>query len=119
MSFVTTLPEELTAAAGQLEAIGSAVSAANVTAAAPIAGVIPAAADDVSAVTAAGFAAYGQLYQAISAEARAIHEQFVNALGLSAKSYQAAEAANATNSGLNNMNTGGLGNTGANNAGFA
>lgn len=69
MSFVITLPELLMAAVGRLEAIGSAVSTANVTAALPITGVIPAAADEVSMVTAASFAAYGQLYQAISAEA--------------------------------------------------
>ncbi|POX69525.1 hypothetical protein C3471_26590, partial [Mycobacterium kansasii] len=99
MSFVITLPEMLMAAVGRLEAIGSAVSTANVTAALPIAGVIPAAADEVSMVTAASFTAYGQLYQAISAEAHLIHEQFVKALGLSANSYAATEAANATHAG--------------------
>jgi hypothetical protein len=81
MSFVVTLPDLLSAASGRLQVIGSAVSAANVTAAFPITGVIPAAADEVSAVTAAAFSGYGQLYQAISAEAGAIHEEFVHALG--------------------------------------
>lgn len=99
MSFVITLPELLMAAVGRLEAIGSTVSAANVTAALPITGVIPAAADEVSMVTAASFAAYGQLYQAISAEAQLIHEQFVKALGLSGNWYAATEAANATHAG--------------------
>lgn len=95
MSFLTTLPDLLLAAAGQLQSIGSAVTAANSTAAFPITGVVPAAADEVSAVTAATFAAYGQQYQAISAQASMIHEQFVSALGESADSYAATEAANA------------------------
>jgi PE family len=96
MSFLTTQPDLLLAAAGQLEAIGSAVTAANSMASFAITGVIPAAADEVSAVTAAAFAGYGQQYQAISAEASMIHEQFVRALGLSADSYADTEAANAT-----------------------
>ncbi|OBH84902.1 hypothetical protein A5681_18315 [Mycobacterium scrofulaceum] len=96
MSFLTTLPDLLLAAAGQLQSIGSAVTAANSTAAFSITGVVPAAADEVSVVTAATFAGYGQQYQAISAEASMIHEQFVSALGLSADSYAATEAANAT-----------------------
>ncbi|OBH24247.1 hypothetical protein A5692_05470 [Mycobacterium sp. E342] len=96
MSFLTTVPELLQAAAGQLQAIGSALTAANSAAAFPITGVVPAAADEVSAMTAAAFAGYGQQYQAISAEASMIHEQFVKALGLSADSYSATEAANAT-----------------------
>ncbi len=96
MSFVTTVPELLLAAAGQLQAIGSAVSAANGIAAFPTTGVIPAAADEVSAMTAARFSAYGQQYQAISAEASMIHERFVDSLRLGADSYATTEAANAT-----------------------
>ncbi|OBI83908.1 hypothetical protein A9X00_04390, partial [Mycobacterium sp. 1245805.9] len=99
MSFVVTVPELLEAAAGRLHVIGSAVSAANVTAAFPITGVIPAASDEVSAATAAAFAGYGQLYQAISAEAALIHEEFVHALGLGANAYAATEAANAGQAG--------------------
>ena len=95
MSYVTTLPEVMTAAAGRLQVIGMAVSAANSSAAFPITGVVPAAADEVSALTAGRFAAYGQMYQTISAEAAAIHERFVGTLGRSADSYAAAEAANA------------------------
>jgi hypothetical protein len=95
MSFVTTQPEVLGAAAGTLQGIGSAMAAGNATAAAPTTGVIPAAADEVSALTAAQFAAHAQLYQAVSAQATAIHEMFVNTLGLSAGSYASAEAANA------------------------
>ena len=95
MSFVSTQPEALTAAAGTLQGIGSSMSAQNAAAAAPTTGVIPAAADAVSAVTAAQFAAHAQMYQAVSAEAAAIHEMFVNTLATSGGSYAATEAANA------------------------
>ena len=95
MSFVTTQPEMLAFAAGGLQSIGSAMAAGNMAAAAPISGVVPAAADEVSALTAAQFAAHAQMYQAIGAQATAIHELFVNTLGTSAGSYAATEVANA------------------------
>jgi hypothetical protein len=95
MSFVTTQPEALTTAAGTLQGIGAGMAAQNVAVAAPTTGVVPAAADEVSALTAAQFAAHAQMYQAISAQAAAIHEMFVNTLGVSAGSYAATEAANA------------------------
>jgi hypothetical protein len=95
MSFVTTEPELLTAAAGNLQGIGSSMTAGNAAAAAPTTGVVPAAADEVSALTAAQFAAHAELYQAVSAQAAAIHEMFVTTLGVSAGSYAATEAANA------------------------
>lgn len=95
MSFVTTQPEALSTAAGSLQGIGAAVSAQNEAAAGPTTAVIPAAADEVSALTAAQFGMHGQLYQAVSAQAAAIHEMFVNTLGVSAGSYAATEAANA------------------------
>ncbi len=95
MSFVTTQPEMLASTAGELQSIGSAVADGNTAAAAPTTGVVPAAADEVSALTAAQFAAHAQLYQAISAQATTIHELFVTTLGTSAGSYAATEAANA------------------------
>ena len=95
MSFVTTRPETLSTAAGNLASIGSALTARNAAAAAPTTGVIPAAADEVSAVTAAQFAMHAQMYQAVSAQAAAIHDQFVAMLGSSAASYAATEGANA------------------------
>jgi hypothetical protein len=99
MSYVTTRPEMLSAAAGNLQDIGSAVSAGNAAAAAPTTGVLPAAADEVSALTAAQFAAQAQMYQVFSAQAAAIHEQFVATLATSAGSYLATEAANAAAAG--------------------
>jgi PE family len=92
--FVTTHPEMLSAAAGQLHGIGSAMAAQNAAAAGPTSGVVPAAADEVSTLTAAQFAAHAGHYQAIAAQATAIHEMFVNTLGTSAASYAATEAAN-------------------------
>jgi hypothetical protein len=95
MSFVSTQPEALTAAAGTLQGIGSSMSAQNAAASAPTTAVVPAAADEVSALTAAHFATHAQMYQAVSAQAAAIHETFVNTLATSAGSYAATEAANA------------------------
>ena len=71
MSFVSTQPEALTAAASTLQGLGSA----------------------------AQFAAHAQMYQAVSAQAAAIHEAFVNTLGISSASYAATEAANAAAAG--------------------
>ena len=99
MSFVTTQPQMLSAAAGDLHSVGSLVSAANTAAASPTTGVIPAAADEVSGLTAAQFAAHAQIYQAFSAQAAAIHDQFVATLQTSAASYLATEAANAAAAG--------------------
>ena len=95
MSFVTTQPEALTATAANLAGIGTTMSAQNSAAAAPTTGVVPAAADEVSALTATQFSVHAQMYQAISAQAEAIHQLFVSTLGTSATSYAAAEAANA------------------------
>jgi hypothetical protein len=95
MSFVTTFPAMLASASGELQSIGAVVAAGNTAAAAPTTGVVPAAADEVSALTAAHFAAQGVLYQQLSTQAAAIHELFVSTLATSAGSYAAAEAANA------------------------
>jgi PE family len=95
MTFVITQPEMLTSAAGQLQGVGSAITAGNAAAAAPTTGVVPAAADEVSALTATQFGAHAAMYQAVSAQAAAVHEMFVHILGVSAGSYAATEAANA------------------------
>jgi len=94
MSFVTTQPEALADTAGRLQTLGSAMAAESAAVASPTTGVIPAAADDVSALQAAIFRAYGSLYQSINAQAMTIHELFVHTLGASAGSYAATESAN-------------------------
>ena len=95
MSFVTTQPEMLAAAAGVMQRIGAQLSAGNAAAATATTGLLPAAADPVSAATAARFAACAQHYQAIGAQAAAINERFVATLRSNARSYAATEAANA------------------------
>jgi hypothetical protein len=99
MSYVTTQPEMLSAEAGDLQGIGSAVSARNAAAAGPATGVVPAVADEMPALTVAQFAAHAQIYQNFSAGAAAIHEQFVATLATSAGSYLAIKAANAAAAG--------------------
>ena len=95
MSFVIAAPEFVAAAASDLAAIGSTVSAAHMAAAPPTVAVIPAAADEVSASIAHVFSVHAQDYQVLAAQAAAFHEQFVQHLTASAGSYASAEAANA------------------------
>jgi PE family protein/PPE family protein len=119
MSFLTTQPAELVAAASTLQTIGNAMAAENAIAAAPTVDVVPAAADEVSALQATQFAAYGKLYQSVSAQATAIHQMLVNTLRTNSGSYGETEAANQTAtsstslSGLLGSLTGGSGATAA------
>jgi PE family protein len=94
MSFVTTQPEMMSAAAGNLQGIGAGIATQNAAAADPTTAVVPAAADEVSALTATQFATHAQLYQTVSAQAATVHDMFVSTLGVSAGSYAATEAAN-------------------------
>ncbi|MCV7124665.1 PE family protein [Mycobacterium lacus] len=93
--FVNAQPEMLAAAAGVLQSIGTSTASNNAAAAATTTGVVPPAADEVSLLLAAQFGAHGAMYQAVSAKAAAIHDQFVVTLATSASSYAATEAANA------------------------
>ncbi|OBI27088.1 PE family protein [Mycolicibacter sinensis] len=108
MSFVTTHPEAMAATASNLQAIGSAMTAQNAAAATPTTSIAPAGADEVSILQATQFAAYGQLYQQISAQAAAIQEMFVNTLRTSGDSYGYTETANSAAAGLGTA-TAGLG----------
>jgi hypothetical protein len=95
MSFVIARPEALASAAGQLNGAGSALAAQNVAAAAATTGLAPAAADEVSALTATQFSAHAAMFQAAGAQAMAVHELLIATLCASAGSYAATEAANA------------------------
>jgi hypothetical protein len=95
MSIVIAQPEILGAAAGELQSINSTLQAGTAAAAVPTTGIVPAAADLVSLLTAAQFAAHARQYQAISAQAAVVREQLATTLGISAGSYAATEAANA------------------------
>jgi hypothetical protein len=118
MSFVTTQPEALTAAASALHTLGTSMAAQNTAAAPPTTGIAPAAADPVSALQAAQFSAYGTWYQQVSAQATAIHQMLVNTLGTSAGSYGETEAANQTATGSTSLSglLGGLTGSGASSA---
>jgi len=71
------------------------MAAQNAGAAGPTTGVMPAAADEVSALTATQFAMHAAMYQALSAQAAAVHDMFVSTLSASAVSYAVTEAAGA------------------------
>jgi bifunctional ADP-heptose synthase (sugar kinase/adenylyltransferase) len=94
MSYTTIQPDMLAAAASDWSFIGSAIGADS-AAAGPMTAVVPAAGDEVSALTAAQFAAHAVFYQAVSAQAAAAHSMLVSTLSTSAASYAATEAANA------------------------
>src|ERR1700753_900269 len=83
MSFVSIVPEMLSAAAGNLQSIGSAGNARNAAAPAPPTGLVPAAAPEVSAWPAMQFVPHAQMYQTVSAQATAMHQMFVSVLAAS------------------------------------
>ena len=95
MSFVNVDPEALAGAASQLGAIGASMDAQNAASAGPTSGIVPAAADEVSALIAVQFAAHAHMFRSVSAQAAAVHEMLVNTLAASANSYAMTEAANA------------------------
>ncbi|OBI42283.1 PE family protein [Mycobacterium kyorinense] len=81
---MTTQPESLSAAVKQLRDTGVAMAAQNAAVAIPTSAVHPAGSDAVSAVAAAQFALHGEMYQAVSAQAKAIHEVFTSILAQAA-----------------------------------
>jgi hypothetical protein len=91
MPYVITTPETLTAAAAHLAAIDSSLREAHQSAVAPTVGLVPAAADEVSASIAHLFSQYGGGFQALAGKATAFHEQFVHNLKASAASYTSVE----------------------------
>jgi triacylglycerol lipase len=96
MSFVVAGPEVFASAAADLAGIGSSLSAANAAAVAPTTAVVAAAGDEVSAAITSVFSRHAQQFQALSAQAAAFHDQFVQTLNSSAWSYTSTEAANAS-----------------------
>jgi PE family len=93
MSYVIAAPESLGAAASNVAAIGSTIGAANAAASTSTTGVMAAAGDEVSAAIASLFSADGQDFQAMSAQAAAFHNQFVQTLSGAGGAYASAEAA--------------------------
>ena len=92
MTYVLTEPQTLTSVATDIEELGSTLTAANAAAASPIAGLAPAAADEVSDAIAKLFAAYGRQYQAVATRAAAFHTEFTETVAAAGSAYAAAEA---------------------------
>jgi triacylglycerol lipase len=86
----------MSAAATNVASIGSLVETADQGVAGATTAVLAAAEDEVSAAIAALFSAHGQGYQALSAQAAAFHQGFVQALTNASGAYAAAEAASAS-----------------------
>jgi len=96
VSYITVVPDVIASAATDLTSIGSTVGAADAAAAASTTQVLAAGADEVSTAIAALFGAQARGYQAVSAQAAAFHQQFVQAMRAGGNAYAAAEAANAS-----------------------
>lgn len=92
MSFLIAAPEFIDAAAADLANLGSMIGSANNAVAAATMGILPAAADEVSAEIAALFSSHAVGYQQLSAQAAAFHELFVQNLAAGTGAYAAAEA---------------------------
>ncbi|GAB3032039.1 PE family protein [Mycobacterium bourgelatii] len=94
MSFVSVVPELVAQAARELDCLGSTLSAANSAAAAATTGIVPPAADEVSAAIASLLNSQAHEYQSLSARVAAFHSEFVNLLNAGVSSYINTEAGN-------------------------
>jgi hypothetical protein len=92
MTSLITQPQIMATAAADASAIGSALNEAKAAAAGPTTGRVAAAEDEVSAVAAQFFGAYGQEYQALLHQAAAFHDRFVATLADAGNAYAQAEA---------------------------
>ena len=93
MTNVLAQPQAMAAAAADVAGIGSAINEANAAAAGPTTGVLGAAADEVSASTAALFSSYAREYQALIKQAGAFHDEFARLLAGAASAYTEMEVA--------------------------
>ena len=100
MTSLITQPQLLATAAEDASAIGSAITQAEAAAAGPTTGLVAAAEDEVSAITAQVFGGYGQEYQALLHQAAAFHDQFVARLTAAGNTYRQTEAEIASTLGM-------------------
>ena len=91
MTTLITEPQLLATAAADASAIGSAMNEAKAAAAGPTTGLVAAAQDEVSTITAQLFGAYGREYQALLQQAAAFHNEFVATLGAAGNAYSLTE----------------------------
>ncbi|SOJ53936.1 putative bifunctional chitinase/lysozyme [Mycobacterium simulans] len=96
MAYVVAVPEVLASAAADLEGIGRALRAVSAVTVASTTGLMPAAADEVSASIAALFGRFGQEYQSVNAQVAAFQARIVQTLTGNSQSYATAEATNAS-----------------------
>lgn len=92
MSLVV-VPEWVQAAAQDLAGVNGSLSEVSQSLAGFTTNIAPAATDEVSGAVAALFAEFGEEYQAVSAQARAFHAEFVRVLNASVGAYLGTEAA--------------------------
>ncbi|OBI11699.1 hypothetical protein A5712_09280 [Mycobacterium sp. E2327] len=92
MTSLIAHPQIMATAAADASAIGSAINEAMAAAAASTTSLAAAAQDEVSAIAARFFGAYGLEYQALLRRATAFHDQFVAALSAAGNAYAQAEA---------------------------
>jgi hypothetical protein len=85
-------PEAMAAAAADAEHIGAVISAARAAAAGQTTGLLAADEDEVSAIAAALFGAYGQECQALLQQAAQFNQRFAAALAAAGNAYAQAEA---------------------------
>ena len=95
MSLLVVAPEFMESAAADLEGIRSALKAAHTAAAAQTSQLAAAGADEISTAIAALFGNHAQEFQALSTQASAFHQSFVQALSSASASYVATELASA------------------------
>ncbi|AYE93766.1 PE family protein [Mycobacterium paragordonae] len=95
MSYLTTQPQLMSAAAENLAGIRTALAEASAAAAGPTTGLAAAAADEISAAAAQLFGTFGQEYQQVIGQAAAFHAEFNRALTAAGLTYAEAEIANA------------------------
>lgn len=104
MSLLSVAPDMVSAASGNLQNLASALRSANAAAAAQTTAVVAPAADEVSAAITALFGSHAQEFQAVSAQAAAFHDAFVNGLNGGAAQYVSTELANAQQTLVNAVN---------------
>jgi hypothetical protein len=104
MSFVSVVPDAVTAASENLAGIGSSLRAAHAAAAAQTTAIAAPAADEVSAAIASFFGTSGREFQALGAQAAAFHDNFVSTLNAGIGQYVSAEVANVQQTLMNAVN---------------
>ncbi|MCV7099576.1 PE-PPE domain-containing protein [Mycobacterium palustre] len=100
MTSLITQPQILATAAQDASALRSVIEEARTAAAGPTTSLAAAAEDEVSAITAQFFGAFGQEYQALLQQATAFHNEFAATLAAAGNAYAQAEVQIAASLGL-------------------